>query len=164
MTKVQCANCGLFTLEDSGLGTYPELNAEYRESGRDGCYIQHLAIGHSPGKPICLVEAFDLPSEIPDNSESSVVAVGHKERDCNEFMRHQRGLSPKEHREMKLLREVESINRCAQAEMLAIQRDSVRVSTDAVKVARGSKTAAWIAGVAAVIAAICSAITLFARH
>ncbi len=36
--------------------------------------------------------------------------VGDKDRDCSEFVKYQRGLSPKEHREMKLGDEFRAIN------------------------------------------------------
>ncbi len=147
MPTVQCAKCGLFTLEDSGLGPYPELNAEYRETGRDGRYVQDLgAFLHSPGKPICFVKAHDLPHEMPGNSEQDVIDVGHRKRECDRFIPHQRGLPPLKHVEMDFLQKAQAISDAAQAASLYHSRRSAN--------------AAWVAAAAGVASAIVSIVAL----
>jgi hypothetical protein len=180
MPCVRCANCGFFTVYHPESGEYLELDEEYREHGRTSA--RHTRASDSfftftAHVPLCFVDAHDLSSEASGGwTEAAVIAVGHTERDCNEFIRHQRGLSPKEHREMKLLREVESMNRCAQAEMLAAQRadklEAERLAKERYEDMRDLTQAnnrsvsqkAWIALAVSAFALIANVVVSLIRH
>jgi hypothetical protein len=151
----QCYKCGFFTTRHLDTGECIELDDECRETGKIALRYTKPAGGSSwsmlvPDKPFCFVDAHKLPDEIPDKSAASIVSVGHKSRECDKFVPYMRGLSPREHREMKLLEQVQADNRAAQAAMLYQSRESRKAAWWAA----GASVASAVIAIGALVVAI----------
>jgi hypothetical protein len=108
----RCAECGLLTIQSFATRELEEVDEAIRKGG------------HLPSKPLdasgaikirlpaydspkCSVSAHDLSAEY---GAAGFVETFNKLRPCDQFIEWHPGFSPKEHREMQLLREVETRN------------------------------------------------------
>lgn len=95
MKNPRCADCGFLALRDQQFTQYFEAGLEYRDSGEPNRNQYHPF-------PVCFVRAANLKQEMAGTKKDDFLRVIHGERPCAEFIPWEMGMSPKEHREMRM--------------------------------------------------------------
>jgi hypothetical protein len=162
----RCCNCGFLTVQERDTGEYLEVNDEFRQTGSSNRYRFPLVpsgslMGHL--RVLCFVDAVDLSAEINAARAlgtavaSPVKSVIQEPRECSKFVLHQRGLSPKEHREMSILEKVRAENAEAQQQAAQI---ADRQHDENLEESRRSRVAAERASRAAIVSAAAAVVTI----
>lgn len=96
MDKVRCVDCGLLALKRTSALGKPTEWLEVTISLRNTWRTTANATVHRPD-PECFAGAFDINKECGLCTNEEISATIEKERECEEFRKHQPNRSPKEH-------------------------------------------------------------------